>query len=423
MMHRHTQHAKPKNGLVATLDIGTTKVTCLIARQEGTRPARIIGVGHHVSGGVQNGTIVDMDKAEVAIRAAVGAAEEMAGVNIDGVTLALSGAHFKSRLVAFDIGISGHEIGDQDLRKILDETSLAKEVPDDQEIVHVIPVGYSIDGNRGVRDPRGMFGDRLGVNLHVVTAGVNAIRNVDTCVNRCHLNVEGRVVTPYASALAALVEDEMKLGVTLIDMGGGSTNIAVFFDGELMHAECVPVGGVNVTKDIAQGLSTPMHHAERMKTLYGNCMPSISDDREVIKVPLIGEEQSGETNTVPRSMLVGIIRPRVEETFEMVRDRLSAAGFDRLSGPRVVLTGGGSLLSGVRELAGEVLGKAQVRMAKPRYLEGMAEIAGGPQFSTCAGLISHAFESPEGFKGRTYRPKAQPETRMGRISQWLRENI
>jgi len=422
-MYSKTAPAKSRNGLVAALDIGTTKVTGLIARQEGTRPPRIIGIGHHVSGGVRNGAIVDMDLAEAAIRAAVGAAEEMAGVNVSGVTVALSGGHFKSRLVAYDIGIAGHEIGDQDLRKILDTNRLSGELPEDQEVIHSIPVGYSIDGNRGVRDPRGMFGDRLGVNLHVVTAGVNAIRNVETCVNRCHLDVEGRVVAPYAAALSTLVEDEMKLGVTLIDMGGGSTNIAVFFDGELMHTDCVSVGGVNVTNDIARGLSTPVQHAERMKTLYGNCMASPSDDREVIQVPLIGEEQNGETNAVPRSMLVGIIRPRIEEILEMVRARLNAAGFEKLAGPRVVLTGGASQLPGVRALAGEVLGKAQVRMAKPRYLEGMAEAASGPQFSTCAGLISHAFESPHRFTGKTYRPKAQPGTGWDRFSRWLRENL
>lgn len=357
------------------------------------------------------------------MRAAVGAAEEMAGENISSVTVALSGANYKSRLVAYDIGISGHEIGDQDLRKILDANRLAHELPEDQEVVHTIPVGYSIDGNRGVRDPRGMFGDRLGVNLHAVTAGVNAIRNIDTCLHRCHLGIDGRVVSPYAAALSALVEDEMKLGVTLIDFGGGTTSLSVFFDGELVHADCVPVGGVNVTNDIARGLSTPVQHAERMKTLYGNCMPSPSDDREVIKVPLIGEEQTGETNPVPRSMLVGIIRPRVEETLELVRDRLNAAGFEKLSGPRIVLTGGASQLPGMRELAGEVLGKSQVRMAKPRYLEGMAEAASGPQFSVCAGLISHALESPEQFSGRTYRPKDQPATRLGRIGQWFRENF
>lgn len=422
-MHKEQTQAKPRNGLVAALDIGTTKVTCLIARQEGTRPPRIIGIGHHVSKGVRNGAIVDMDEAEAAVRSAVGAAEEMAGANIHDVWVAVSGAHFKSRLVAYDIGISGHEIGDQDLRKILDASRLAGELPEDQEIVHSIPVGYSIDGNKGVRDPRGMFGDRLGVNLHVVTASANALRNIETCIHRCHLGIEGRVISPYASAMSALVEDEMKLGVTLIDLGGGTTSISVFFDGELIHADCVPIGGLNVTNDIARGLSTPVQHAERMKTLYGNCMPSPSDDREVIKVPLIGEEQTGETNPVPRSMLVGIIRPRMEETLEMVRDRLNAAGFEKMSGPRVVLTGGASLLPGVRELAGEVLGKSQVRMAKPRYLEGMAEAASGPQFSVCAGLISHAFESPGRITGRAYQPKEQPGTRLGRIGQWFRENF
>lgn len=422
-MFHHQIAPKPKNGLVGALDIGTTNVTCLIARQDGTRPPRIIGIGHHVSKGVRHGAIVDMDQAEAAVRAAVGAAEEMAGENVHNVWVSVSGAHYKSRLVAYDIGISGHEISDHDLRKILDASRLAGELPEDQQVVHSIPIGYSIDGNKGVRDPRGMFGDRLGVNMHVVTAGVNAMRNVETCTLRCHLGVNGRVIAPYAAAMSTLVEDEMKLGVTLIDMGGGTTSIAVYFDGELVHADCVPVGGGNVTNDIARGLSTPVQHAERMKTLYGNCMPSPSDDREIIKVPLIGEEQTGETNSVPRSMLVGIIRPRMEETFELVRARLNAAGFEKLSGPRVVLTGGASLLPGARELAGEVLNKAQVRMAKPRYLEGMAEAASGPQFAVCAGLISHAFESPGRITGRAYQPKAQSATRLGRLGQWLRENF
>ncbi|MEG3618823.1 cell division protein FtsA [Magnetovibrio sp. PR-2] len=422
-MHRHQPQPKPRNGLVAALDIGSTKVSCLIARKEGTRPPRVIGVGHHASAGVKNGTIVDMEQAEATVRAAVGAAEEMAGANIESVFVSLTGTAFNSRLVAYDINISGHEIGDQDLRKILDATRLTQSLPQDQEIVHSIPVGYSIDGNRGVRDPRGMFGDSLGVNLHVVTAQTNALRNIDTCLHRCHLDVDGHVVSPYASAMSALVEDEMKLGVTLVDMGGGTTNISVFFDGELMHADCIPVGGMNVTNDIARGLSTPVQHAERMKTLYGNCMPSPKDDLEVLKVQLIGEEQTGETNEVPRSMLVGIIRPRLEETFELVRDRLHGAGFERLSGPRLVLTGGASLLPGVRELAGEILGKDQVRMAKPRYLEGMAEVASGPQFSACAGLVNYAYETAEETLGRTYRPKEQPASRFGKIGQWLRDNF
>lgn len=188
---------------LATLYFGTTKVTCLIARQEGGHPPCVIGIGHHVSGGVRNGAIVDMELAMAAVRAAVAAAEDMAGFNVSGVTVVLSGAHFKSRLVAYDIGISGHEIGDQDLRKILDPSRLDGELPEDQEIVHTISVGYSVDDNRGVREPRGMFGDRLGVRRHVVTASANALRNIETCVHRCHLEVEGIV----APALSALVKD------------------------------------------------------------------------------------------------------------------------------------------------------------------------------------------------------------------------
>jgi len=422
-MHRAQPQSKPRNGLVAALDIGTSKVSCLIARQEGTRPPYVVGVGHHASKGVKCGAIVDMDAVETSVRAAVGAAEEMAGVNIHAVNVALSGGVFKSRLVTFDIGIAGHEIGDQDLRKILDANRLASELPEDQNIVHSIAVGYSIDGNRGVRDPRGMFGERLGVNLHVLTASSNAIRNIDTCLHRCHLEVESRVVSPYASALATLVEDEMKLGVTLLDLGGGTTNIAVFFDGELVHADCIAVGGANVTNDIARGLSTSVEHAERMKTLYGSCLPSPSDDLEVIKVPLIGEEQSGETNSVPRSMLVGIIRPRIEETFELVRDRLHGAGFEKLSGPRVVLTGGASRLPGVREMAGDILGKAQVRIAKQRYLEGLGDDGANLSLVTSAGLISHSLESSGENPGRTYRPKEPAGTRLGRIGQWLRDNF
>ncbi len=413
---------KNRTGLVAALDIGTNKVSCLIAHKEAERPARIVGIGHHVSRGVKAGAIVDMDEAEQTVRSAVEAAEQMAGQNISAVSVGLSGTCFQSRLISYDIAISGHEIGDNELRSILDPERLGREVSEDREIVHTIPVGYSIDGNRGVRDPRGMFGDRLGINLHIVTASKNTLKNLDTCIQRCHLEIENRVVAPYASALSALVGDEMRLGVTLIDMGGGSTNIAVFFDGELVHVDSVPVGGHNVTNDIARGLSTPVAHAERMKTLYGSALPTPSDDHEIIKVPLIGEEQTGETNLVPRSMLVGIIRPRIEETFEMVQARLESAGFDKVTGPRLVLTGGASMLPGVRELAGELLQK-QVRMAKPRPIDGLAEAASGPAFSTCAGLLEHALKPPHLGLGKAYRPEARPSGRLGRISQWFRENF
>jgi cell division protein FtsA len=297
-MASNTTPKMVRNGLVAALDVGTTKVCCLIARANIDRGLyqkpgmKIIGIGHHVSGGMRSGTVVALEECEAAIRSTVELAEQMAGENIRDVVVNLSGGHPRSRLIAYEISIAGHEIGDADLRRILDPQVLKNGMSKGRELVHTIPVGYSIDGNRGVRDPRGMFGERLGVNLHVISALSGPVRNLETSVMRCHLGVAEKVVSAYASALACLVEDETQLGVTCIDMGGGTTSMAVFFDGELVHTNSIPVGGVHVTNDIARGLSTPLAHAERMKTLYGSALASPSDDREVIKVPLVGEESA-----------------------------------------------------------------------------------------------------------------------------------
>jgi cell division protein FtsA len=286
-----------------------------------------------------------------------------------------------------------------------------------------MPVGYSIDGNRGIRDPRGMVGDRLGVNVHLVTVAEGALANLETCVSRCHLDIAGRVSTPYASALAALVKDEMDLGVTVVDMGGGTTSLAVFFDGECIHVDMVPVGGQHVTNDIARVLSTPAEKAERLKTLYGSAIGCVDDEREMIDIPIIGESEAAGVNQVPRSMLASIIRPRIEETLEMVRGRLAAAGLDKLGGRRMVLTGGASQLHGVRDLVGHILGK-QVRVGQPLWLKGLAQATSGPAFTTCAGLLRHAARGRDvteidiaqwhagGFLGR-----------FGRLGQWLRENL
>jgi cell division protein FtsA len=205
-------------------------------------------------------------------------------------------------------------------------------------------------------------------------------------------------------------------------MGGGTTTISVFFDGELVHIDSIPVGGAHVTNDIARGLSTPLAHAERMKTLYGSAIPTPSDNNEVINVPLIGEEETGETNQVPRSVLIGIIRPRIEETFELVRDRLVEAGFDKVAGRRVVLTGGASQLPGVKEMAGSILDK-QVRHGKPHAVAGLAESVSGPAFSTSVGLLHFAFNNPAEEAKSAYRPVDEPNGHFARFGQWLRESF
>ncbi|NQV82225.1 MAG: cell division protein FtsA [Rhodospirillales bacterium] len=427
-MKTKTASKRVRNGLVAALDVGTTKVCCLIARLDsngGPAPEdrlKIIGIGHQVSHGLRSGAIVDLDETEASIRATVEAAEQMAGENIPGVVVNLSGGKLKSRLIAYEVSIAGHEIGDADLRRILDPAVLQDGLPKERELVHTIPVGYSVDGNRGVRDPRGMFGERLGVNMHIITALSGPVRNLETSVQRCHLEVQDKVVSSYASALATLVEDETQLGVTCIDMGGGTTSIAVYFDGELVHTDTIPIGGVHVTNDIARGLSTPLDQAERMKTLYGSVLASSSDDREIIKAPLVGEGQGAEANNIPRSMLIGIIRPRIEETMEMVRDRLAEAGFDKVAGQRVVLTGGASQLTGVRELSASILDK-QVRMGRPRSIDGMAEAIAGPSFATSVGLLHYAVSNKAEVPSAAYCPPEQMNRGFGRIGQWLRENF
>src|SRR5262249_45759345 len=259
----------------------------------------------------------------------------------------------------------------------------------DRRLLHAIPVSFTIDGSRGIRDPRGMCGERLGVNMNVVTANASAIRNLETGIGRCPLDIETYVVSPYAAGIASLVEDEMDLGVAIIDLGGGTTSFGVFYDGHIVYSDVVPIGGSHVTNDIARGLSTPLAHAERMKTLYGNAIASPADERESLAVPQIGEDEDGQSNHVPKSLLVGVIGPRLEETPEMVRNRLEASGFDKVAGRRVVLTGGACQLPGVRELAGLILDK-QIRIGRPLRVKGLAEATGGPSFSTCVGLLQFA---------------------------------
>ncbi|MBX6320555.1 MAG: cell division protein FtsA [Rhodospirillaceae bacterium] len=415
----------PRNGLIAALDIGTTKVCCFVARVDSEGRPHVAGIGHQLSRGVRNGTIVDMDAAERAILATVHAAEQMAGETISDVVINVSGGYPASQTIGVEVSINGHEVDDSDLRRVL-EQGQAINGNGERQLIHSIPVSYTIDGSRGIRDPRGMYGEKLGVDMHVVTAAAGSIRNVTTCVGRCHLDVRALVVSPYAAGLAALVEDEMELGVTVVDMGGGTTTLAVFFDGNVVFTDSIPIGGSHVTSDIARGLSTPLTHAERMKTLYGHCMPTPADERETISVPQVGEEDAGQATTVPRSILVGIIQPRLEETFELVRSRLEASGFDKVAGRRVVLTGGASQLAGVRELAGLVLDK-QVRIGRPIRVAGLAEATGGPAFATCAGLLTYAVQREVDMpaplvNGHRIRKEA-PSGLIGRLGGWLRANF
>jgi cell division protein FtsA len=411
-----------RSGLIAALDVGTTKVSCLVARIGSPQNLKVVGFGHQASKGLRNGAFVDLEAAEATIRATVEAAERMAGDTVRHVVVNVSAGAPRSHMIAYELAVAGQEIGDADVRRILDPHGYGASLPLDHDILHVIPVGYSIDGCRGVRDPRGMFGQRLGVNLHVVTASAGAIRNLSTCVSRCDLEIGAKVVSAYASALGCLVDDETALGVTMIDMGGGTTSVAVYFDSELVHTDSIPVGGLHVTRDLARGLSTPLNQAERIKTLFGTCLPSPSDVRQMIEVPPIADDAGAEFGQVPRSLLVNIIRPRVEEIFEMVRARLVDAGFDKVAGRRAVLTGGASQLAGAPELAGMILDK-QVRVARPRRIDSLPEAASGPSFATGVGLLRHAVTQTQETAFSALRPTDEPTGRWSKLGQWIRQNF
>jgi len=410
---------KTRHNIIAALDVGTTKVCCFIARIE--RELRVIGIGHHAAKGIRGGTIVDMENAEASIASAVQAAEQMAGEVARGVLVNVSGGLLGSDTLQVEVGIAGHEVNDGDLKRALTQGRAGYQKPD-RELIHSIPVGYSIDGSRGIRDPRGMYGERLGVAMHFVSAAAGHIRNLAGCISRCHLDLEGFVVSPYASGIACLVADEMDLGVTCVDMGGGTTTIAIFYDSNVVFTDSVPTGGVHVTSDIARGLSCSLAHAERMKTLYGSAVAASQDHEEIIDVPLIGEDSPSQPNHVPKSLLTGVIQPRIEETFELVRERLESSGFNKLAGRRVVLTGGASQLQGVRELAAQVLDK-QVRLGRPAAIPGLAEATNGPAFATAAGMLLHVARAGHGSSAVDFANLEEPSGFIGRLGHWIRDNL
>lgn len=374
-------------GPFGVLDVGSTKIACLIGRVDGDGQLRVLGFGLRQSRGVRAGGITDLDAAEHAIRGAVGDAEIKADHRLRSVTVNLTCGLPESRLFNVQWPVGGRPVTALDIKRVVQE-GRSRAFFEGRETIHVLPLGFSVDETSGVADPRGLHCETLSARLHVVDAASTALRNLDTAMMRCELEMAELVSAPMAAGLAALVEDERQLGATVIDMGGGTTGIAVFSEGQLLHTSQLPVGGGHVTNDVARLLSTPVADAERLKTVYGNAQSSPDDEREILSVPLVGEEEHHFAK-VPRSQLVNVIRPRLEETFEMVRDRLEGAGLAQEGGTRVVLTGGASQLAGVREMAGRILDR-QVRLGRPLPLRGFSDQMCGPSFATAAGLLGWA---------------------------------
>ena len=411
-----------RGGTFGVLDIGSSKIVCVIARMEspggGERPEpRALGFGWQRARGVRAGSVVDLEEAEAAIRAAVGQAEEMADVQLRGAIVNLSCGHPESRHQRVQWTIGGRPVTEADLRAVIGEGQ-RRTVEDGRETVHAFPLGFTVDGTPGVEDPRGMMCDALSARLHTVDAAQTSLRNLGACLLRCDLEVEELVSAPFAAGLATLVEDEKQLGATVIDMGGGTTTMAVFAEGHLLHTAQLPVGGWNVTNDLARGLSTPLVHAERLKTLHGSVLSAPDDEKEWLPVPLVGEDED-HIARIPRAMVVNIIQPRLEETFELARDRLAAAGLTQELGRRVVLTGGASQLVGARELAARVLDR-QVRLGRPHPVRGLPDTASGPAFAAALGLI--AWGAGDGRPLFDLLPGAErPPGMFRRLVDWLRD--
>lgn len=423
-----------KSALVAALDIGSSKVACLIGRlrphppqqvlTRRTHAVEVVGFGHAAARGTKAGNVVNLAQAEEAIRQAVDSAERMAAVEIESIVLSVSAGRLASNLFAAEINLAGGAVSEGDIARVLG-AGHRHSLRDGRAVLHSLPIGYSIDGGNGIRDPRGMLGERFGVDMHVSTTDVAAARNLMLAVERCHLDVEAMVASPYVSGLSVLADDEADLGAAVVDMGAGTTTIAVFLGGRFVHSDGFAVGGLNVTLDIARGLNTSVADAERIKTFYGSVLIGGSDERDMITVPPIGEDERDQPQFVPRSALGHIIRPRVEEILEMVRDRLAASSFAAEQRGRVILTGGASQMTGLPELASRILNRS-VRIGRPLGIAGLPDAAKGAAFAAATGLLVYPQAAHlEYFEARSkrYLMNGTGGGYFARVGQWLRESF
>ena len=418
--------------LVAALDVGTSKIACLIGRLK-PRPAQdglrlrshsvdVVGFGHTLARGMKAGTVIDLAEAEAAVRQCADLAERSARMQLEAVVVSVSAGRPGSELISASIETAGSAIGERDIARVLAAGSRYSARPG-RAVLHSLPIGYVLDHTRGIRDPRGMLARQFGIDMHVVTSEVSAARNLMLAIERCHLNVEAMVTSPYVAGLSALADDEVDLGAALIDIGAGTTTVAVFSGERFVHADGFALGGGHVTMDLARGLNARIADAERIKTLYGSVLTGASDERDMIAVPAVDTDEREAPHFVSRAKISRIIKPRVEEILEMVRDRLAASPFRAEPRGRVVLTGGASQLTGLPELAAQVLGR-QVRIGRPLGISGLPEEAKGPAFAVATGLLVYPQAAHlEHFEPRRTRHSATGSGYIARVGQWLRESF
>ncbi|MCE3231777.1 MAG: cell division protein FtsA [Rickettsiaceae bacterium] len=411
--------AKLNNNYVAVLDIGTSKVVCFIAKITSSGNLTITGIGHQLSQGIKSGIITDIKLAEQSIRSAVGAAEHMAGVTLEKIIVNISGNKQKSQLIKAEISIKGAQISSKEVSRLINQ-ACERYKQENREIIHCIPIDYSIDGTSGIKNPQGMYGNNLSSNMHIITTTPSNILNFTNCLALCHLNIEGYVSSAYASGISCLSDEDKELGATVIDFGSGDTSLAVFKNGSIVHSDTIPVGGMHITNDIAIGLSTNIETAERIKALHGNLFKTSKDDQEIIDIPQAGVNGMTEISHIQKSTIINIIKPRVDEILDMLESRLHDFGLHNIGG-HIILTGGSSQLGGLCEMVTQRF-KRQARVGVPILIEGMAESTKGPSFATCTGMLMLARQQRFNKQFANKKP-ANSNNMVARTVKWLKENF
>jgi cell division protein FtsA len=405
--------AQKKGEIVVGLDIGTTKICCIVGEVT-PDGIDVIGIGTHPSRGLRKGVVINIEATVSSIHKAVEEAELMAGAEISAVFAGIAGGHIRGFNSQGVVAVKDKEVKQGDLDRVLD-AARAINIPQDREILHVLPQEYIIDEQDGIREPLGMSGVRLEAKVHIVTAAVSSAQNIVKCCGRTGLQVADIVLEPLASAEAVLAEEEKELGVALVDIGGGTTDLAIFSGGAIQHTSVIPLGGNHLTNDIAVGLRTPMQEAEKIKVKFGSAQSASLDKDDTIEVPSVGGRAPRVLN---RRILCEIIEPRVEELFQLVQREIQKAGQEDLLASGLVLTGGTTNLHGMPELAEEVLG-LPVRRGLPRGIGGLTDVVKSPQHATAVGLLLYGVR--QGRENRAYLGVGDGASIRERFLSWVKE--
>ncbi len=400
---------------VVGLDIGTNKVAAIVGEIDPEGQLEIIGIGSHPSRGLKKGVVVNIESTVQSIQRAVEEAELMAGCEIDSVYAGIAGSHIRSLNSHGIVAIRDREVYPQDVERVIDAAQ-AMAIPADQKILHILPQEYIIDNQEGVKEPLGMSGVRLEAKVHLVTCAVNAAQNVEKCIERCGLKVNDVILEQLASSYAVLTEDERELGVCLVDIGGGTTDIAIFTHGAIRHTAVIPIAGDQVTNDIAMALRTPTQNAEEIKIKYACALTQLARPDETIQVPGVGDKPSRELS---RQALAEVVEPRYDELFTLVQAELRRSGFEDVIAAGIVLTGGASKIEGVIELAEEIF-HMPVSQGAPRNVVGLKDIVRNPVYATGVGLLIYGRQREEEQRGRK---RARGTGGFGRLKKWLSENF